>query len=184
MNGGTTNEYRVTLLGRLAADPELRYTPTGIPVTRVTLAVQRPYKQNGEYGVDFNPASPGVRLRSLWPSGLAKEIAWRSMGGWKPGPMKTGKGIVERRMRLSWNGSPQSIGKKERKPTRLREKGNQSKSQMRIFLSEEALVAPGRWEAVRDKLDHKAEFRRELVNSVLFMTMLLGTVYLLAINLT
>lgn len=44
----------VTIAGRLARDPELKYTPQGKPVTTVTIAVQRSFKNsNGEYDADF-----------------------------------------------------------------------------------------------------------------------------------
>jgi len=33
---------RVVLIGRLVADPELRYTPSGIPVASMRIAVDRP----------------------------------------------------------------------------------------------------------------------------------------------
>ncbi len=40
---------KVILLGRLTADPELRYTTgTNIPVCRFRLAVERPYQKTGE----------------------------------------------------------------------------------------------------------------------------------------
>ena len=39
--------------GRLTADPELRNTPSNVPVVNFTLAVQRNYKVNDEYPVDF-----------------------------------------------------------------------------------------------------------------------------------
>lgn len=45
---------RITIQGRLTADPELRYTQTGTAVTTVTLAVDRDRKdQNGERVADF-----------------------------------------------------------------------------------------------------------------------------------
>lgn len=45
---------RVVLIGRLTKDPELRYTPSGVAVTKFTLAVDRPFtSQNGEREVDF-----------------------------------------------------------------------------------------------------------------------------------
>jgi len=45
---------RVILIGRLVADPQLRYTQNGIAVTSFTLAVNRPYTtQNGEREADF-----------------------------------------------------------------------------------------------------------------------------------
>jgi single-strand DNA-binding protein len=45
----------VTLVGRLTRDPELRYTPGGVAVARVTLAINRPFpnKQTGEREADF-----------------------------------------------------------------------------------------------------------------------------------
>ena len=47
---------RVVLIGRLTKDPDLRYTTSGVPVTRFTLAVNRNYKnQAGEYDTDFIP---------------------------------------------------------------------------------------------------------------------------------
>lgn len=45
---------RVVLVGRLTKDPELRYTPSGIPVTRFTMAVNRTFtNQQGEREADF-----------------------------------------------------------------------------------------------------------------------------------
>ena len=35
---------RIILIGRLTRDPEMRYTPNNIAVTRFTLAVDRNYK--------------------------------------------------------------------------------------------------------------------------------------------
>ena len=46
---------RVVLIGRLTKDPELRYTPNGISVTQFKLAVERPYKNDGEKEVDYIP---------------------------------------------------------------------------------------------------------------------------------
>jgi len=37
---------RVVLIGRLTHDPELRYTPNGIPLAKFTLAVDRPFQAN------------------------------------------------------------------------------------------------------------------------------------------
>jgi single-strand DNA-binding protein len=45
---------RVILVGRLTRDPELRYTPSGVAVTRFTVAVNRNYtNQQGEREADF-----------------------------------------------------------------------------------------------------------------------------------
>ncbi|HLO12663.1 MAG TPA: single-stranded DNA-binding protein [Pseudoneobacillus sp.] len=45
---------RVVLVGRLTKDPELRYTPNGVPVATFTLAVNRAFtNQQGEKEADF-----------------------------------------------------------------------------------------------------------------------------------
>jgi len=41
----------VVLVGRLANDPEMRYTPSGTAVTKFRLAVSRPPRRSGEEGV-------------------------------------------------------------------------------------------------------------------------------------
>jgi len=51
---------RVILIGRLASDPEMKYTPSGIAVTQFRLAVNRPMsteaRNNGqEKQADFIP---------------------------------------------------------------------------------------------------------------------------------
>lgn len=44
---------RVVLVGRLTADPQLRYTPSGVPVATFTLAVNRNFKSEGQPDADF-----------------------------------------------------------------------------------------------------------------------------------
>lgn len=45
---------RVVLVGRLTKDPDLRYTPNGIPVATFTLAVNRTYtNRQGDRETDF-----------------------------------------------------------------------------------------------------------------------------------
>lgn len=44
---------RSVLVGRLTADPELKYTQNGVAVVNFTLAVNRPFKNNGEQQADF-----------------------------------------------------------------------------------------------------------------------------------
>ena len=39
---------KVMLMGRLTAEPEIRYTPSGVAVARFSLAVQRSYVKQGE----------------------------------------------------------------------------------------------------------------------------------------
>lgn len=45
---------RVILIGRLTADPNLRYTPSGVAVTQFTVAVDRQFK-SGDQEADFIP---------------------------------------------------------------------------------------------------------------------------------
>ncbi|MEG0381313.1 MAG: single-stranded DNA-binding protein [Kurthia sp.] len=45
---------RVVLVGRLTKDPELRYSPSGVPMARFTIAVNRTFSsQSGEREADF-----------------------------------------------------------------------------------------------------------------------------------
>lgn len=45
---------RCVLIGRLTRDPEMRYTPQGVPVASFTLAVDRPFQnQQGQKETDF-----------------------------------------------------------------------------------------------------------------------------------
>jgi single stranded DNA-binding protein (ssb) len=45
---------RIILIGRLTADPELRYTPQGTAVVRFSLAVNRPFtNQQGKREADY-----------------------------------------------------------------------------------------------------------------------------------
>lgn len=47
---------RVILIGRPTKDPELRYTPAGVAVAQMTLAVDRPHTSGqGEREADFIP---------------------------------------------------------------------------------------------------------------------------------
>jgi single-strand DNA-binding protein len=44
---------KVILIGRLVADPELRHTQSGTAVCRYRMAVDRPFKKEGQQNVDF-----------------------------------------------------------------------------------------------------------------------------------
>ena len=39
---------KVILMGRLVADPEFRQTTSGIPVCRIRIAIDRPYRKDQE----------------------------------------------------------------------------------------------------------------------------------------
>lgn len=59
---------KVILIGRLTADPELRYTPNGKAVCTVCVAVDREYKQEGGQEADF----PWVEVWGTAAENLAK----------------------------------------------------------------------------------------------------------------
>lgn len=64
---------RVILIGRLAVDPELRYTQTGVPVTNFRIAVERPFtNQQGEREVDFFPVVTWRKLAEVCAHNLSK----------------------------------------------------------------------------------------------------------------
>jgi len=44
---------KIVLMGRLTADPELRYTSSQVPVATFTLAVDRDFSSGGEKQTDF-----------------------------------------------------------------------------------------------------------------------------------
>ena len=44
---------KITIMGRLTADPELRYTQNNTPVASFTVAVDRDFEVNGERPTDF-----------------------------------------------------------------------------------------------------------------------------------
>lgn len=64
---------RVILIGRLVADPELRYTQNGIAVTSFRIAVDRPFtNQQGERETDFINIVTWRKLAELCASHLSK----------------------------------------------------------------------------------------------------------------
>jgi hypothetical protein len=69
---------RVTLSGRLVADPELKYLPSGTAVTNLRLASNRSFTSNGERrdeAVFVDVSTPGSGMASAtrdsrsWPTG-------------------------------------------------------------------------------------------------------------------
>jgi single-strand DNA-binding protein len=63
----------VVLIGRLAADPEVRYTPEGVAVGRFSLAVQRPKRPDGQdAGADFIDVVVWRRLAEVVAEHLVK----------------------------------------------------------------------------------------------------------------
>jgi len=63
----------VILIGRLTADPELRYTPQGVAVTTFRIAVDRPFtNQQGERETDFFPIVTWHKLAEVCARNLSK----------------------------------------------------------------------------------------------------------------
>lgn len=57
---------RIILVGRLVADPEVRYTQSGIAVANFTIAVERPFRSaSGEKQTDFIPIVAWRKLAEL-----------------------------------------------------------------------------------------------------------------------
>jgi len=64
---------RIILIGRLTADPQLRYTTNGNAVTNFTLAVDKSFVgQDGERGVDFINIVVWRKLAEACANHLAK----------------------------------------------------------------------------------------------------------------
>ena len=56
---------RVFIIGNLARDPDVRYTPAGVPVTRFTVAVNRQKKSGAESEADFIPVVAWKKLAEI-----------------------------------------------------------------------------------------------------------------------
>jgi single-strand DNA-binding protein len=63
---------KVFLIGNLTRDPELRYTPSGIPVARFTIAVNRPTAKTDKNEVDFINVVAWRRLAEICGEYLKK----------------------------------------------------------------------------------------------------------------
>ena len=65
---------KIFIIGNLTRDPEVRYTPSGIPVARFTVAVNRPKKKDSEGAneVDFIPVAAWRRLAEICGEYLKK----------------------------------------------------------------------------------------------------------------
>jgi single-strand DNA-binding protein len=63
---------KVFLIGNLTKDPELRYTPSGIPVVRFTIAVNRPSSKTEKKEVDFINVVAWRRLAEICGEYLKK----------------------------------------------------------------------------------------------------------------
>ena len=86
----------VTLVGRLAADPELRYTPNGTAVTSFRLAVNRKRKnQDGERDAEFIPCVAWSKLAEVIAEHAkkGKRLRLRAKFASNRGKLMRGKGV-------------------------------------------------------------------------------------------
>ena len=85
---------RIILVGRLTADPELRYTPGGVPVANFRLAVDRPRpRDGGEKQTDF------ITI-----------IAWRQQGEFAANYLNKGRLVlVEGRLQIRQWTTPEGM---------------------------------------------------------------------------
>jgi len=96
---------KVFLIGNLTRDPELRYTPSGIPVSRFTVAVNRVGSKENE--ADFIPVVAWRRLAEICgeylkkgsPVALDGKLQVRSYKG-KNGEQKTSVEVVADNMQM------------------------------------------------------------------------------------
>lgn len=64
---------KVILIGRLTADPNLRYTQNGTPVATFTLAVDKPFAgEDGKRGADFIDIVTWRKLAEIVANNLEK----------------------------------------------------------------------------------------------------------------
>ena len=64
---------KVFIIGNLTRDPEMRYTPSGLPVARFSVAVNRPKKKDGSKNdVDFINVTAWRRLAEICGEYLKK----------------------------------------------------------------------------------------------------------------
>lgn len=74
-----------TYIGRLAQDPEVRYTKTGTPVTTFSLAVNRNQPKEGEQGsVDYIPIVAWGSLAEACGNNLGKGMQVFASGPMRP----------------------------------------------------------------------------------------------------
>ena len=72
----------LTITGNLTADPELRYTATGIAVAAFTVAAsRRVYDQESGQWKDGTPCSCAARPGGSWPS-TSPSPSPRAPGSW------------------------------------------------------------------------------------------------------
>ena len=89
---------KVILIGRLTADPNLRYTQNGTPVTTFTLAVDKPFvDKDGKRGADFIDIVAWRKLAEVVAQNITKAAWWPWEVGCKSVPTTTRTALGGRR---------------------------------------------------------------------------------------
>lgn len=118
----------VILIGRLTRDPEMRYTTSGIPVARFSLAVDRPFtNQNGERETDFIDIVTWRKLAETCTNNLGKGRLVAVEGRLQIRPYETQDGQKRRAAEvvadtvqfLDWPKDKNNASKSEGKPAEI-----------------------------------------------------------------
>ena len=97
---------KIMLIGRLTRDPEIRYSTNdnNTAIARYTLAVNRPFRKNGEQQADFLPCIAFGKTAEFAENILQKECAWRLKDAYRLAAIPTGTDRKSTRRTLWWNG--------------------------------------------------------------------------------
>ncbi len=123
---------RVILIGRLTADPEVKYTPSGVPVAQLRIAVNRITKNEaGEYETDFFNVTAWRRTAEFAQNYLSKgrlvsvdgRLQTRSWVDQASGQKRTSFEVIaenleglDRRSEAEGGGTPASMGAPAARP--------------------------------------------------------------------
>lgn len=85
---------RIILLGRLTADPEVRYSQDGMCVAKFTLAVDRKVKKEGQPTADFIRCTAFGKGGEFAEKYLKKGTKIALEGHWQTGSYKNQEGVM------------------------------------------------------------------------------------------
>ena len=85
---------RIILLGRLTADPEVRYSQDGMCVAKFTLAVDRKVKKEGQPTADFIRCTAFNKGGEFAEKYLKKGTKIALEGHWQTGSYKNQEGVM------------------------------------------------------------------------------------------
>lgn len=104
------------IMGRLTADPELKYTQNNISVTRFTLAVNRPKRANAEEQTDFISVVAWRHTAEFVCKYFAKGQLMAVDGSIRTGSYTDNDGITRRTFDILANNVHFAGAKKDAKP--------------------------------------------------------------------